>query len=89
MRDNRRQIVDDLLGVLRSHELATLWTSFESGSALIAEVERIAVELPDASAVNDLTVLFAPTGVLQDVALDSGFHDEYVLLADRHDKVQD
>ena len=81
----------DLLGVLRSVELDTTWTSFGTGADLIAEVERIEASLAeDGSAEKErLALLFAPTGALQETATSSGFQGEYMRLAGRHDKVDD
>lgn len=39
----------------------------------------------DAQAVERLRCLFAPTGVLQETALASGWADEYMRLAERMD----
>lgn len=80
--------MSDLLDLLRSVELETVWTSFDTGVDLRAEVERIESSLSDgsASAEEQLALLFAPTGALQEVAMRSGFHDEYLRLANRHDK---
>jgi hypothetical protein len=81
-------MVRDLLVLLRSNELETDRTALSTGSELIAEVESVEVSLAgDPAAAEDLALHFAPTGVLQEVAVSSGFHDEYMQLASRHDKV--
>ncbi|MFJ9392162.1 hypothetical protein ACIRON_25290 [Nocardioides sp. NPDC101246] len=91
MQDSRAAIVSDLLDLLRSTELDTSWTSFVTDADLIAEVERIEVSLLDGNvaAEKQLGLLFAPTGVLQEVAISSGLQGEYLRLASRHDKVAD
>jgi hypothetical protein len=87
VRDSRERVVKDLLLLLRSAELDTTWTSFNTGNELVAEVERIEASLGEAEAAEDLANLFLPTGALQEVALSSGLHDAYMRLASRHDKV--
>lgn len=84
------RLLTDLLAVLRSEPLDTIWTSFETGDDLILEVERIAdgIAKGDDSARSDLALLFAPTGVLQDTAISSGFADQYMRLAERHDRLR-
>lgn len=84
------RLLSDLLDVLRSHDLETSWTSYQSGQDLIAEVEDIAagVAAGDPEATSRLKLLFAPTGVLQDVAIGSGFPDMYMALAARMDALR-
>ena len=84
-----------LANVLRSAaELLSLpdndftWSSWASQAAAVAEVEAMSalVEagyLPDRAS---LSVLFAPTGPIQEVSLNSGWADTFLNLAERYDR---
>lgn len=87
MADSLRALVADLLVQLRSRPQDTAWPSFDDESSLIGEVERLAllVEEDEPSAAEGMWLLFAPTGALQETALSSGWHDEYMALAQRFD----
>ena len=39
------------------------------------------------SVIEDLLILFAPTGSLQEISISSGWSDEYMKLASRFDKI--
>ena len=83
-------MVADLLVELRSRPQDTGWSSFDDENSLIREVERLAslVEEDKRSAAESLWLLFAPTGALQETALSSGWHDEYMALAQRFDALR-
>lgn len=87
--DNAERIVADLCTQLRSQPLETIWTRFETGDALIQAVEGVAerLESGDTTAIQELKLLLAPTGAVQETAMRSGFHDEYMRLAARFDRL--
>lgn len=63
------------------------WSSWEDRDDALAEVDALiarlrAGELPEA---RSLSVLFAPTGPLQEVSISSGWGDTFLLLARRFD----
>jgi hypothetical protein len=86
-----------LANVLRSAaELLSLpdndfaWSSWANQAAAVAEVEAMlaiveAGELPDRTS---LSVLFGPTGPIQEVSLSSGWADAFLKLAERYDRAE-
>jgi hypothetical protein len=86
-----------LANVLRSAvELLSLpdnnfaWSSWADQAAAVAEVEAVlarvdAGDLPDRTSVS---VLFAPTGPIQEVSLNSGWADTFLRLAERYDRAE-
>jgi hypothetical protein len=63
------------------------WSSWPDEGAALTELDAILNqlgkgELPDLA---DLSVLFAPTGPLQEVSLSSGWGQQFLLLASRFD----
>jgi hypothetical protein len=83
-----------LLDVLRaSIELLSIedndfvWSSWKDSAAAVAEVRRLlaiaeAGGTPDRSA---LSVIFAPTGPMQEVSISSGWGDAFLKVAERYD----
>jgi hypothetical protein len=86
-----------LTGVLRSAvELLSLpdndfaWSSWENRDAAVAEVQWMLGlvergELPDRVSVS---VLFAPTGPIQEVSLSSGWSETFLKVAERFDRAE-
>jgi hypothetical protein len=63
------------------------WSSWEDASDAFYEIDNLIVRfqvgnLPGSAA---LTILFLPTGPMQEVSLSSGWGDEFCQLADRFD----
>jgi hypothetical protein len=90
VRDSVERIVRDLLVELRARPQDTVWTPYRDGESLIDAVEGLAVRVSegDADAEREVRGLFAPTGVLQDTAMTSGWLDQYMALADRLDAIK-
>lgn len=62
------------------------WSSFLDAETALAEVDGIADAVRSGRPTPALlSLLFAPTGPLQEVAISSGWGDEFVALADRFD----
>ena len=86
-----------LANILRSaEELLSLpdndfaWSSWADQAAAVAEIQSMlavveAGELPDRTSVS---VLFAPTGPIQEVSLSSGWADAFLQLAERYDRAE-
>lgn len=63
------------------------WSSWEDEETALREVDGLiaVLEAGRLPARLEVTVLFAPTGPIQEVSLSSGWGDEFVELADRFD----
>jgi hypothetical protein len=86
---------ESLAKVLRSAaELLSLpdndfaWSSWADQAAAVAEVEAMlaVVEAGDLPDRTSLSVLFAPTGPIQEVSVNSGWADTFLKLAERYDR---
>jgi len=64
-----------------------LWSSWDGHADALQQIDGFItrVEAGDMSARTDLTVLFAPTGDIQEVAESSGWGREFLALAERFD----
>lgn len=61
------------------------WSSFGDAQAALDELDAARTAIRAGSAPAMLTILFAPTGPIQEVALSSGWGDEFLVLAERFD----
>jgi hypothetical protein len=66
------------------------WSRFDTAAELQAEIGKY-LRLAQTSTLSEpdcriLAILFAPTGALQEVSINSGWAEEFLLLADRVDK---
>ena len=63
------------------------WSSWEDEQAAFREIDGLISRIESGSLPPrlDLTVLFAPTGPIQEVSVSSGWGQEFLRLADRFD----
>ena len=66
------------------------WSSWKDKGAAVAEIEGVlalveAGELPERSSVS---VLFAPTGPIQEVSVSSGWGEAFLKVAERYDRAE-
>jgi hypothetical protein len=66
------------------------WSSWEDADQALAEISRhiAALEAGNLPPRLQLTVLFAPTGAIQEVSISSGWGEEFLSLADRFDRAE-
>ena len=66
------------------------WSWWEGASDALAEIDRLIAAAPsDPGAVNAAAILFLPTGPMQEVAVSSGWGDEFLDLASQYDLLPD
>jgi hypothetical protein len=61
------------------------WSSWRDADDALAELEGARASIEAGKAPSSLSVVFAPTGPLQELSLSSGWGDEFVALAERFD----
>lgn len=91
--DARRELIEVLrqarvLLDLPGNDFA--WSSWEDAVAALGEIDGLISRL-EASVLParlDVSVLFAPTGPIQEVSLSSGWAREFLALAERFDEVE-
>jgi hypothetical protein len=66
------------------------WSSWGDAEAALREIDGLvaALERGRVSPLFTMSVLFAPTGPIQEVSLSSGWADEFLALADRFDAAE-
>lgn len=61
------------------------WSSFGGALSALEEIDSLTAAVRSGHPPLMLTVLFAPTGPIQEVSLSSGWGDEFLVLAARFD----
>ncbi len=63
-----------------------LWSSWENAQQATRKIDQLIVEVRSGGPPSDaLQIVFAPTGPMQEVSLDSGWAEEFLNLAARFD----
>jgi hypothetical protein len=83
------KLLDQLIVYINTGSLNTLYTKWNDSAAAISELETLynKIERNEYSALIELKILFAPTGSLQDLSIDNGWADEFLVLAEQFDKL--
>jgi len=65
------------------------WTSYDSAKQFRDDLDTYITrpKANDKSCLEDLNILFLPTGIIQENSISNGWAGEYISLADRFDKL--
>jgi hypothetical protein len=63
-----------------------VWSSWEDQEDALSEIDSIITKLENGSLPPNISILFAPTGPVQEVSLSSEWGKSFLDLADRFDK---
>lgn len=94
---HKKNTAEELIEILNSAiDLLSLpgnnftWSSWNNQQHAIESIAVMINEIRNNNLrdKNKLSVLFAPTGPLQEVSLSSGWSDEFIRLANRFDKIK-
>jgi hypothetical protein len=83
------QILDKIIGKLSKPDCNVLWSHYDSQVEALTDIKDHIERLKknDFSKIEDLKLLFAPTGSLQEISISSGWGNEFLVLATQFDKV--
>ena len=81
------KILAEVIGICEAMPQIVDWAGYEDQDELLSDLRDHLRRLRenDTGRLGDLRVLFLRTGPLQDIAIDSGWHEMYVALASRFD----
>lgn len=65
------------------------WSRYNNITELLQELDLYTEKIirNDASVINDLKILIAPTGSLQEISIDNGWGDDFIEISSRLDKL--
>jgi hypothetical protein len=90
------RLFDEVIGILQEvkHVLEVpgtdvAWSRYKSVEEAVGDIHQHIERLRagDVSKIDDLTLLFAPTGSLQEISISSGWGEAFLYLAARFDRV--
>ena len=81
-------VLQETQAFLRRPENDFAWSKWDDAGKAVSDMDShiAAMERDDYSTLSDLSLLFAPTGSIQEVAESSGWGAEFLTLAARFDK---
>jgi hypothetical protein len=85
---NLIDVLDEARSLLAEPDNDFAWSSWKAAGAACREIDRLVSLLASGSLPprGELSVLFAPTGPIQEVSISSGWGDEFLRLAQRFDR---
>ncbi|GAA5162076.1 MULTISPECIES: hypothetical protein [Amycolatopsis] len=75
-----RELIDDLLAILRTGEHDVSWTRFRSTAEVVSELEQLRERIDEDEARERLKLLCLPTGAIEEIAVSSGWASTWVHL---------
>ena len=83
-------VLQEAATVIQLPENDFSWSSWEDATTALAEIQGIERQInnDDFSRLFDLSVIFAPTGPMQELSLSSGWGDLFLKLAERYDEAE-
>jgi hypothetical protein len=84
-------ILDETLNWIARPDNEFLWSSWRNVDQALGEVEQYRTEIHkgDYTHIPELHLIFAPTGPLQELSIDSGWGEKFLALAERFDHALD
>ncbi len=81
-------VLEDTLGFVQRPDADFSWSSWEDTHQAVLEIKELIARVSegDRSALQRISVLFLPTGPLQELSLSSGWGKEFLSLADSYDR---
>ena len=89
MSDELIKILLEVKEIINSPHTILDWSKYNSVEELIQEIDSFIERLgfQDYSVIKELTILFAPTGSLQEISIDSGLSEKYLEIANKVDEL--
>jgi len=78
-------ILTEVRELLSSPQNDFAWSTWRNREAALAEMDEV-MRRARAGSVSELSILFAPTGPIQEVSSSSGWGDRFLDLAERLDR---
>lgn len=82
------KVLEKIKEIIENYQIDLSYSTYRSEEELVNELDLYIFKLKanDFSCNKEISLLFAPTGDLQEIAIDSGWSEEYMELAEIIDK---
>jgi hypothetical protein len=83
-------ILNEIIRIVRRSEIDVVWSGYDTTDDVLSDLTGHIARLTnnDLSRRKELKILFAPTGPLQEIALSSGWGDQFLSIAERFDQLE-
>lgn len=89
-RDEVVRILETVLEVVARPDTDVSWSGYDDPAQAITElrdlIRRTRPPGPDSATTRQISLMFAPTGPIQEISISSGWGEGFLLLADRMDR---
>ncbi|MQY17451.1 hypothetical protein [Nocardia macrotermitis] len=89
-RDEVVRVLEAVIDVVGGPDTDVSWSGYDDPAEVVADLRglsrRVRPPGPDRGTVRQISLLFAPTGAVQEISISSGWGDEFLGLADRMDR---
>ncbi|MFF3569021.1 hypothetical protein [Nocardia jiangxiensis] len=89
-RDEVVRILETAIDVVALPDTDVSWSGHDEPAQVITElrdlIRRISPPGPDSATTRQISLLFAPTGAVQEISISSGWGEGFLLLAERMDR---
>lgn len=87
--DEIRKILEEVLEIVKSDDTDIFWSCYNSVEDLVEDLYSLMDRLRrgDETAQEDVRLLFAPTGSLQEISISSGWGNQFVNIASKIDEL--
>ena len=81
-------ILEEVVRIVDRPETDVAWSQYNNVQETVKDIKHHIARLQndDFSRIEDLAMLFAPTGSLQEISISSGWGDEFLEIAARFDR---
>lgn len=81
-------ILEEVVGILKLPDMDVAWSHYNNVEEAVEDMNQHIARLRrgDLSKMEDLTLLFAPTGSLQEISISSGWGTPFLDIAARFDR---
>ena len=85
--ENLIKLLNKIIELVSTRDTNMVWSTYDTKEVLILELENYIQRLKnsDFSSIEQLISLFLPTGDLQEIAISSGWGEEYLSISKKFD----
>lgn len=82
-------ILDEIRNITNNPKANMIWTPYNNSAEFIRDYDTLIEDFKRGTqgSLDKLQLLFAPTGILQDISIDNGWGEKFIELSDRFDEL--
>lgn len=82
-------IIKEIKMFIEVPNLDTSWSGYDTAQDLVMDLNKYIkrIEALDGTVIRELNLLFAPSGVLQEISINNCWSDEFIEISEKFDKI--